>query len=215
MGLIFKDDPNKEAKKKTKNAPPEPTIVVPPVVPFTPQNVTNMTGVADEKMVQILMDVIAKNNIPGQDYFEFKQTLDALASSGIPEATKYLTIFTTFKVQGCTKETLLSSIDKYVSVVKAEQVSFDAEMAAQKEAKINGKNSQIDDARKKIDEWNKQIEAINKQIAEANTFVITASQELQNEQLKLQMTETQFKSSVDKVVGMLMSDKEKINSFIQ
>jgi hypothetical protein len=217
MGLFLKDDPQAEAKKaaekaakaeakanKTKVEGPKP---IQPIIP-TSQIVSNMTGVADEKFVEMLKGVIADNNIPGQDYFEYKQSLDALASLPLDERTKFITVYATFQLQGCKKDVLLASIDKYISIVKNEETNFDAELASQRGANVTGKTAQVEEARKKLEE-------LNKQIAETNSFIITASQEIQNAELKLQMTENSFKKSVEKVVGMLMSDKDKINAYIQ
>ena len=212
--IFFKDDPDAEAKKAAKaiakankSKPAEGPKPIQPIIP-TSQIVSNMTGVADEKFVEMLKGVIADNNIPGQDYFEYKQSLDALASLPLDERTKFITVYATFQLQGCKKDVLLSSIDKYVSIVKSEEINFDAELASQRNANVTGKTAQVEEARKKLD-------ALNKEIAETNSFIITASQEIQNAELKLQMTENSFKKSVEKVVGMLMSDKDKINAYIQ
>lgn len=216
MGLFLKDDPQVEAKKAAKiaakNAKSKPVEIskpqpIQPVYAST-QMVTNMTGVADEKFVDMLKKVIEDNNIPGQDYFEYKQSLDALASLPLDERTKFITIYATFKLQGCTKDVLLSSIDKYILVVQNEETNFNTQLSEERNANVTSKTGQIEDAKTKLEE-------LNKQIAETNTFIITASQEVQNAELKLQMTENSFKKSVEKVVGMLQADKDKINVYIQ
>jgi hypothetical protein len=77
--IFFKDDPDAEAKKAAKatakankSKPVEAPQPIQPIIPTT-RTVSNMTGVADEKFVEMLKGVIADNNIPGQDYFELKQ----------------------------------------------------------------------------------------------------------------------------------------------
>ncbi len=216
MGLFLKDDPDAEAKKAAKvaakSAKTKP-VEIPKPQPIQPiyastQVVSNMTGIADEKFVTMLKKVIEDNNIPGQDYFEFKQSLDALANIPLDERTKFITVYATFQLQGCKKDVLLSSVDKYISVVQNEEANFNAELANQRNASVTAKTTQVQDAQKKLEE-------LNKQIAETNTFIITTSQEIQNAELKLQMTEASFKKSVEKVVGMLQTDKDKINSYIQ
>jgi hypothetical protein len=215
MGLFLRDDPDAEAKKakakeaKANKSKPVEISKPQPIQPIYPttQVVSNMTGIADEKFVEMLKKVIEDNNIPGQDYFEFKQSLDALANIPLDERTKFITVYATFQLQGCKKDVLLSSIDKYVSVVQSEEANFNAELANQRNTNVTDKTTQVQDAQKKLDE-------LNKQIAETNTFIITASQEIQNAELKLQMTENAFKKSVEKVVGMLNADKDKINSYI-
>jgi hypothetical protein len=224
MGVFFKDDPDVEVKKAAKAAakanksktietskpqPIQPTYASTQPMYTSTQMVTNMIGVADEKFVQMLKKVIEDNNIPGQDYFELRQSLDAPEIASLPdERTKFIIVYTTFKLQGCTKEHLLSSVDKYISIVQNEEKNFNNELATQKNDNITAKTAQVEQVRRELDD-------LSRQIAEKNTFIITASQEIQNAELKLQMTENSFKKSVEKVIGMLQSDKDKINSYIQ
>lgn len=212
MGLIFKDDPEREAKKvaekAAKNAKKKietPVFTIPQV---TPQTVSNMAGVADDKFVEMLWGVISQNNIPGQDYFEFKQAIDAMAALPIDEKNKFLMTFTIFQSQGCKKEVLLASIDKYIHLVEREKASFEAEFQTQRNEKVNVKIAQIEEAKKKL-------ELLNKQIMETNNFILTTSQEVQQEEMKLQMTGANFSKSVEKVLGIFQSDKDKINNYIQ
>lgn len=205
--LFFKEDPTDQDKSMvTKEQDTKPQTVQ--AMNVSPQMVSNITGVADEKFVEMLTGVIGQNNIPGQDYFEFKQTLDAMASLPIDEKNKFLTIFTTFKLQGCSKETLMTSIDKYISVINNEMTNFNSELVSQRESTVAQKLSQVEEARKKV-------ESLNKEISDLNAFIITTTQEAQNSEIKLQMTEANFTKSVEKVIGMLNSDKEKINTYLQ
>lgn len=205
--LFIKDDSEQDSTKPVDSGKNTATTA-PSAMPITSQVVSNMTGVADEKFVEMLMGVIAQNNIPGQDYFEFKQTFDAMGNLPIDERTKFITIYTTFQLQGCSKEALMASIDKYIAIVNSEKDNFDAELKSQKDATVTSKMNQIEEAKKKL-------EQLSKEITETNAFILTTSQEVQSADLKLQMTDANFKKSVEKVIGILTADKEKINSYIQ
>lgn len=212
MGFIFKDDPEKEAKKAAekeakKAAKMMATSTVAPQYVVNQQSIANMAGVADEKFVQMLWDVITQNNIPGQDYFEFKQAIDAMAALPIDEKSKFLTTFTIFQSQGCKKDALLSSIDKYIKIIQKEQANFNAEFESQKNENVNSKRAQIEEAKRKLDE-------LNKQIIETNNFILSASQEVQQKEMELQMTSANFTKSTEKVLSTLESDKEKITNYI-
>jgi hypothetical protein len=212
MGLFLKDTPESLAKKTAKEeakkikAASKPIEMTPQFV-ITQQTVANMAGIADDKFVEMLWSVISQNNIPGQDYFEFKQALDAMASLPIDEKNKFLTTFMIFNSQGCKKETLLSSLERYESLIKKEQANFAAEFESQRGEKVNSKLTKIEEAKRKVEE-------LNKQITEANTFILTASSEAQQEEMKLQMTNANFNKSAEKVLSLLESDKEKINNYI-
>jgi len=215
---ILKDDPEqdardaaeKEAKEAAKAAKRKPGKVPPPISSFavSQQTVNNMSGVPDDKFVEMLWKVISDNNIPGQDYFEFKAAVDSMAALPIDEKSKFITTFTIFKGQGCSKEVLISSIDKYTSLIKNEHSIFATDFEDQHNQKVTGKLQQIEATKKKVEE-------LNKQIMEANNFILTASQEAQQEEMQLQMTAANFNKSAEKVLGLLQGDKDKINMYIQ
>ena len=202
MGLgfkIFKDSP-KDDKGSHE--------VIPQIQPVTQQTAASMAGIPDEKFVEMLWAVISQNNIPGQDYIEFKQAVDSMASLPIDEKSKFLTTFSIFQSQGCKKETLISSIDKYVNMIKGEQASFMSEFEAQRNIKVTSKLAQVEEAKRKV-------EQLTKEISDANAFVLTASQEAQQEEMQLNITAANFNTSVDRVLAAFESDKNKINTYIQ
>jgi len=204
--IFIKDDGSPKLEKPAKTQVP-PVYSVPPIQ-VSQQTASNLAGVADDKFVTILWQAISDNNIPGQDYFEFKQAIDQMANIPIDEKTKFITTFAVFSGQGCKKEALISSIDTYVNIIKKEQANFASEMESQLSEKVRGKQGQIEEAKKKVEE-------LNKQIMEANNFIVTASQEAQQEELKIQMTNANFNQSAERVLTALTGDKNKINMYLQ
>jgi hypothetical protein len=204
MGIIKSDvDAGKEQSKAEEKSDVRNALSVP--ASFLNQSTT--TGVPDEKFVTLLMKVIADNNLPGLDYFEFKQAVDAMSTAQIDEKTKFMTIFVVYSQQGCKKEDLLSSLDKYVSLIKNEVKQFDTELNSQRNEKVQAKLAQVEETKKKVAE-------LTKAIADANSFILKASQEAQQEALNLQIIDSNFKKSAEKVLGLLQNDKEKINNYI-
>jgi hypothetical protein len=199
---------NVEDDEKQNNAEVKAEAKNPVSVPSSFLSQSTNSGVPDEKFVQMLMKVIAENNIPGLDYFEFKQAIDAMSAAQIDEKTKFMTTFIVYAQQGCKKEVLLSSVDKYMSVIRNEVSQFDKELKTQREQKVQSKLTQVEEAKKKVAE-------LTQAIADANNFILKASQDVQQENLNLQIVEANFKKSAERVLGMLQGDKEKINNYIQ
>ena len=71
------------------------------------KNIFGSTTGLDDKSMEYLTSALAKNNLPGFDYLEFKQSLGALASLNMDEATAYKSAFATASTVGLTKEKLL------------------------------------------------------------------------------------------------------------
>ena len=66
----------------------------------------------DEKSVDYLTSALAKNNLPGFDYLEFKQSLAALADLGMDEPTAIKSAFATASTVGLTKDKLVKTANQ-------------------------------------------------------------------------------------------------------
>ena len=124
------------------------------------------------------------------------------------EGTKILTAYNILRAQGCSKTLLLSSIDKYVELIQNEQNAFNNEMATKIQQTVSYKRTEAEKAQNEVNE-------LNARINELNTFIITSNQEANNEEVKLKMAEANFKQSVNKVISVLTTDKEKISNYIK
>lgn len=206
--LFFKDvevKSEKDSKPHVHGAvfSPNPTQGVTSV--YSPETAT---GIADEKFVAMLESVVANNNIPGLDYIEFKQAVEKMASLPIDETNKFLSVYSIFETQGCSKQTLLNSIDKYISLIKNEQETFNSEIAVSFNENVEKRKQEIENAKE-------EITKLNNKIVELNGFIMSTTQEVQQEEMKLKMADSNFKQSVQRVVSVMESDKNKISTYIK
>jgi hypothetical protein len=172
----------------------------------TPQNVQ---GVIDNKFVDQLTTLIEQNNIPGQDYFEFKQAIENMKSmAGMSDSQKFQTIYAVLSLQGCTKTVLLTSLDKYVSIIQGEKITFNKEMENQYQAKVTAKLGEAESAKK-------EMEALTKRMGDLNTKILNVTQEAGAEEMKIRATEANFMASADIIINEMMSDKQKINEYLK
>ena len=207
MDFILKPDEQK-VQPTDVNITSTPPTVAPVLSQVSGIPVSTVNGVADDKFVQMLESVITDNNIPGLDYFEFKKALDNMKALPIDEGTKFITVFSILQGQGCTKEILLNSIDKYVDLINKEHENFNTEMGDSFKEKVENKKTKIEEAQQKIIDMSSQIK-------ELNDFILTGTQEVQQEEMKLRLIDANFKQSVEKVISVLTSDKEKITNIIK
>lgn len=122
-GLIFKAEASEQGS--TENPSQKGKVTKSPVMPVS---TTTVQGVADNKFIELLENMIEQNNQPGQDYFEFKQAVENMNSLPMDEKTKFQTVYTVLSLQGCKKETLIASLDKYIQLIQGEKASFDEEL---------------------------------------------------------------------------------------
>jgi len=61
-----------------------------PNTPTSTVSTVQTTGVADDKFISMLEAVIAENNLPGLDYYEFKKSIEKMSNLPMDEKTKFL-----------------------------------------------------------------------------------------------------------------------------
>jgi hypothetical protein len=201
-GLIFKDGtPEQASTEKSKSGGKVSKNPVQSV------STTTVQGVADNKFIDLLEGIIEQSNLPGQDYFEFKQALENMNSLPMDERTKFQTVYQVLSLQGCTKAVLLTSLDKYIQIIQNEKTNFDTEMQSAYDANVKSKLL-------KAEESKKELETLSKRVSELNGSILVLSQEAQAEEMKIRATEANFKASADIIISEMIGDKDKINNFI-
>jgi hypothetical protein len=171
----------------------------------TPQNVQ---GVIDNKFVDQLTALIEQNNIPGQDYFEFKQAIENLKTMAMSDEQKFKTIYAVLSNQGLSVAILNSSLDKYVSIIQGEKANFNKDMEAQYQKRVTAKLAEAESAKK-------EMETITKRMAELNTKILNVTQEAGAEEQNIRAIEANFMASADIIINEMLSDKEKINNYLK
>lgn len=207
-GLIIKDD--EPADSTTKTAKSSSVVQSNPQVNSVQSFTTTQTvqGVVDNKFVEVLTAVIEENNQPGQDYFEFKQAIENMKSLAMNPQQKFQTVFSVLGLQGCTKAGLLSSLDNYIQLIQREKATFDKEMDAQFESKVNAKLAQIENSKK-------ELEQMSKRMTELNNIILNLQQEAGAEEMKLRATEANFQASADVIINEMLGDKQQINDYLK
>ena len=97
-------------------------------------------GEVTSKFSNILMTAMAKKNLEGFDYLEFKQSLQSLSNMQMDEATQYKSAFAMAKTMKVTKKKLLDAASYYLKVLENENRKFYEALKNQKQRLI-GKTS--------------------------------------------------------------------------
>ena len=103
--------------------PPTPTpIPAPAPAPAVPKP----TGQVDSKFVDHFAAVLAKTNLQGPDYFEFRETLRSLASLGLSEDKQFQAAWASFKALGgpADPSALTQTAKQYLTALATDRESF-------------------------------------------------------------------------------------------
>jgi predicted nucleic acid-binding Zn-ribbon protein len=170
----------------------------------------NHTGL-DNKSVAFLTKALAKNNLPGFDYLEFKQSIGALSAMNMDEDTAIKSAFVTAGTMGLTKAKLLSSIEHYKKVLSSEKGQFDLALQNQMTKKVEGKRAEVEKLKGHIGKWEEQMAKLQAQITKSQDTIDHADEVIAAETEKIQTTKSNFEHTFQSVVNQIDKDAENIN----
>lgn len=198
-GFFIVDGEDEQTKKDTDPNREEGTGV-PPAVSSVDMSNAKVSDGDVSKMVGHLSNVLAENNMEGFDYFEFRGAVQELVKGGTPEDSAMKSVFTTAKTMGCTKQTLLSSIQFYLTKLADEKTSFGNELKTKKK-------SDVSDAEARIKEIEGQLAALSKEKEKLEKSATANKTKLNN-------VEFAFGEAYGLVTKKIKDDEAKINTLL-
>ncbi|HLF65497.1 MAG TPA: hypothetical protein VI603_17150 [Saprospiraceae bacterium] len=171
-------------------------------------------GQVNEKFLNVLLEAMEKSNLQGFDYMEFKQFLKSLEKVEMDEGTKFRSAFATGQTMGATKENLLSSANRYLTILKQEEDRFEQAVKNQRSKLVDDKQSGIAMLEKSIGEKERQITQLTAEIEKAKNEISQRKEEVALAQAKVQQTQSDFQHTYKLLMGQLQEDIQKINSYL-
>ena len=173
----------------------------------------SVTGL-DEKSVAFLTKALAKGNLPGFDYLEFKQSVAKLLELGMDESTAYRSAFATASTVGLTKEKLISTARHYRQLLVNEEQKFGQALAGQTKRRVEGKQQEVALLKKQIEEWRTQIQHLQERIAKSQKTIDSADEVIAAERRKIEATRENFETSYRAVANEMEKDIQTINTLL-
>lgn len=195
--------PAPAAAPSASTAPP--TTPAPP--PFVPATV-------NEEMVELLSSAIEAANLDGFDYIEFRNSLAAMASAPMPEKQKFQAVFATASTMGLTKQKLVDAIDHYQGVISNKKTEFDSHVEGMKAQEVTAREQLKEKKEQEIAALSEQIQQAQAAIAERQQEILNISNEINEQNLRIQQTSASFEATYNFVSGKLEEDKGKIQSYL-
>lgn len=172
-------------------------------------------GVFDQKFHDFFQGVIKDNNIPGIDYFEYREALKKMKA--LPENSAFQMAFDNFKIidNNLTKETILSSIDHYDGLLAQEESDFTAEMDAETEREVTARRTKATNLQTENKDILQQIQTLQEKISHNQEEAITLNNEAALAEVKIGQTAKNFTKTLTHVRTQLDTDKTKIGQLVQ
>jgi flagellar motility protein MotE (MotC chaperone) len=186
--------------------------------PAASAKVSNVAGTTDvdRKFVEHFVNLLEKANLPGPDYFEYKQALQNMEGLGLGEEKLFQAAWASFKAMGGVKDPtiLKTSADQYLAILDKDRSSFlkDVEKA------INDRVGSLQNEQKKLEESNaafsQQIADLQKKIDENKNRLGQISGEVTEQSAKINANKDSFEITYRSFVEQISSDLTKINKHL-
>ena len=168
----------------------------------------------DEKSISFLTDALEKNNLPGFDYIEFKQSMAALAEMNLDEETAMKSAFATAATVGLTKKKLLDTAAHYKKILTGEKEKFGKAMQNQMEKNISGKQKEVEKLKDKIEKYKAKILELEQQIEKDQKVIDTADENINAAKAKIDQAKEKFEYAHQSVMNQIEKDMDSIQKFL-
>lgn len=168
----------------------------------------------DQKSVNFLTKALEKSNLPGFDYIEFKQSLEALAKMDFEEEMAFKSAFATASTVGLTKNKLIETAQHYKKVLENEKSQFDDALQHQVEQKIAGKQTEVEKLKEQINKYKEKITQLEGQIAKHQATIDGADAQIQEDRTKIEATRENFERTHQSILNQIEKDIENINTYL-
>jgi uncharacterized coiled-coil DUF342 family protein len=181
----------------------------------SPIKSSKTTGIVqDEKFLDILVDLLEKNNQEGFDYLEFKQSLRSLKGVGLDEKTRYQSALAMAQSMGVKLEELFNSAESYLKILSNEENKFREVVKGQRQRLESEKKSQPAELEKQIGERDKKISELKKEIDNLKKELEKVHNDLVERQHKIDQTEQSFHAAYHSVSGQISEDVENMKKYL-
>jgi len=154
-----------------------------------------------KKMMDRLSNIIALKNQEGFDYLEYRNAIKELILNGQPESTAFVSVFTTAKTLGVTKQSIVDSANYYLSILDSENKEFNDELNSRKNSDIIEKENAIEKIGKEIEKLIKEKEKLEKEIIKSKDKIVGAG--------------SSFSAAYENIHTKIKEDIQKLDKYIK
>lgn len=216
--FVKEEDPGVAAGKTPASVPasPRPATQTPNQAPVPPA-APGPSGAVDPKFAEHLANVLAQNNPPGPDYFEFRETLRSLASLGLPEDKQFQAAWASFKALGGASDVtaLTKTANQYITALNTDRDAFGKSVDAALADRVGGLQHEQKQLQADNDALAKQLVDIQQKI-NANTDRLTAiGGEITEQSAKITQNQQSYEVTFAHFLNQIKDDITKITQYLK
>ena len=198
----FDDDQKQDTKSSFSQTPSLPSEIS--------RNPVN--HVEAEKFEKYFDNLFEKANFPGPDYFEFYKTMEMLEAHIADEKARLSATFASLSIQGLTKDILISTANKYKTIIENDQLNFDKALNDKLKAEVGQRQIQLQNLDKKIKSNSEQIQLLTKEISDSQILIGKLKTEVMDQENKLTNNKNGYQVACQAILNKINKDIVEIQS---
>jgi uncharacterized protein (DUF3084 family) len=174
-------------------------------------------GKFDNEIFEKLSLAIEDNNLNGNDFLEFMQSLNKMSALAVDEKTKFGMVFATLSTSagGMDKTHLIDSVEHYLNVINKEKSTFTSEMGKASTEMVDQKEAQAESISQAIQNKSEQIQKLTAEIQELSGDITNLKAEAAQARVGIAQKEANFAVTVQQLENQINDYKAKIVQHIQ
>lgn len=178
------------------------------------ENMFTRNEAIDEKSFVFLIKALERNNLPGFDYIEFKQAMQALQALQIDTTTAIRSAFATASTVGLTRDKLLETAEHYQKILMQEKAQFDQALEKQVMERIETRRTETRKLQEKIAQYKEQIRKLEAEINAHQQKIDDTDKDIREAETRIESSHQRFDSTFQEILKQIKADLELINQHI-
>ena len=167
------------------------------------------------KFLNILAQVIEKNNQPGFDYFEFRQSLINLAKLSMDEATRFKSAYAAAQSMGVSPNSLIESAQAYLKLLGDEGKKFAQAEQNQRTKVVEDKKNELNQIASEVKNKQDMIGKLQQEVNQLNKTLEDKKADAATMATKLESTKIAFENAMKSISGQITEDISKMNQYLK
>jgi uncharacterized phage infection (PIP) family protein YhgE len=206
-------------KEESLTSKPAPSTAMPAGTPSAGPAPASLppTGAVDAKFAEHFANVLAKNNLPGPDYFEFREALRSLGALGLAEDQQYQAAWASFKALGGAPDVaqLTGTANQYLAMLGKDREAFGQSVEAAINERVGGLQREQQQLQADAENLTRQLTEIQQKLAANQTRLAAIGGEVAEQSGRLNQNRQNYEATYGHFTGQIRDDLAKIARYLK
>ena len=170
---------------------------------------------SDNRFLNVLADAIEKNNQPGFDYLEFRQSLVNLSKLNMDESTRFKSAYAAAQPMGVTPASLINSAKTYLGILEGEGKKFAVAEQNQRTKGVEERKTELHHIQAEIQKKQEHITRLQSEVEQLTKNLEDKKTEAATLSAKLEQTKIKFEEALRSLTAQISGDLEKMNQYLK